>query len=485
MLHSLSIKQLHERLKNGSLSSSELTQHYLNRMDAFKSLNAYTSINKELALEQAKNADQKIQSGQMTPLTGIPIAHKDIFCTEKLPTTCASNMLEGYQSPFDATIVHNLNRAGAVTLGKTNMDEFAMGSTNESSYFGPALNPWDPNKVPGGSSGGSAVAVSAGLASIATGSDTGGSIRQPASFCGISGMKPTYGVNSRYGMVAYASSLDQAGPMARSVEDLIYVLEAMAGFDPKDSTSIDQPIPNFSGELSGSSHPLKIGIPSCFFSKDVDPEVQETVRNALSTFASLGAEIIELELTLQPYWVPCYYVIACAEASSNLARYDGVRYGHRAQSANTLEEMITRSRDEGFGLEVKRRILTGTFVLSAGYFDAYYVHAQKVRRMIQQELLDAFSKVDIVLGPTAPTLPFDLNQTYQDPTQQYLADVFTVAANLAGLPALSIPAGFSQSNLPIGMQLMAKPFNDRLLLSAGHSYQTVTDWHQKQPEETL
>jgi aspartyl-tRNA(Asn)/glutamyl-tRNA(Gln) amidotransferase subunit A len=410
------------------------------------------------------------------------MALKDLFCTQRMNTTCGSKMLAQFQAPYEATLATNLYHQGALLLGKTNMDEFAMGSSNEYSYFGSVKNPWDKERVPGGSSGGSAAAVAAGLIPFSIGSDTGGSIRQPAAFCGISGIKPTYGLISRYGMVAYASSLDQAGPLARRAEDLALVLQAMAGFDPKDSTSVETPIPDYYSELNKPLAPLKIGLPSCFFQPQVQGEIQEAIHSAVKVFESMGAQIIPLELKQHALWVPCYYVLACAEASSNLSRYDGLRFGHRSTKASTLTKLIRATRSEGFGMEVKRRILTGTHVLSAGFYDAYYLQAQKIRRLIQEELLDALKSVDIILGPTTPTCAFKIGERISDPIQNYLADVFTVAANLAGLPALSLPAGFSQG-LPIGLQLMGKHFSEALLLQAAYHYQQQTHWHLASPNQ--
>ncbi|TAL64175.1 MAG: Asp-tRNA(Asn)/Glu-tRNA(Gln) amidotransferase subunit GatA, partial [Legionella sp.] len=386
-----------------------------------------------------------------------------------------------FQAPYTATIAHKLAEQGTILLGKTNMDEFAMGSANENSYFGSVLNPWDKQRVPGGSSGGSAAAVAAGLVPFAIGSDTGGSIRQPAAFCGISGLKPTYGLVSRFGMVAFASSLDQAGPMAKSAEDLALVLQALAGFDPQDSTSVEAPVPNYLEELSKPLDKLRVGLPSCFFQPQVEQSIQDAILAAVKVFKDLGAEIIELDLKLQHLWVPTYYVVACAEASSNLSRYDGLRFGYRSEKNSSLIELITASRSEGFGAEVKRRILTGTHVLSSGYFDAYYLQAQKIRRLIKNELITALSSVDLILGPTTPTTAFKLGEKIADPIQNYLADVFTVAANLAGIPALSIPAGFAEG-LPIGMQLMGKHFSEVRLLNAAHHYQQQTNWHLASPK---
>lgn len=480
-MHKLSLSELSRALHHRELSSKELTQHYLKRIQHHQSLNAFIHvIDEEQALITADAADKSLATGQAKPLTGIPMAHKDIFCTKNMPTTCGSKMLEHYYSPFQATVVNRLEEQGVILLGKTNMDEFAMGSANENSYFGPVRNPWNKEHVSGGSSGGSAAAVAARLIPFATGTDTGGSIRQPAAFCGISGIKPTYGLVSRFGMVAFASSLDQGGPLAASAEDLAFVLQAMVGFDAHDSTSVNQPIPDYLASLNHSIKGLRIGLPSCFFHEQVEQDIQQAIHAAVTLFQQEGAEIIELDLALQPLWVPCYYVIACAEASSNLSRYDGIRFGYRSKKGNSLREQITHTRTEGFGIEVKRRILTGTHVLSSGYFDDYYLQALKIRRLIQNELLDNLSKVDIILGPTTPTCAFKLGEKIADPIQNYLADVFTVAANLAGLPALSIPTGFSQG-LPIGMQFIGKPFSEALLLNCAHHYQQCTDWHQARP----
>ena len=480
-MHTQSLKSLSNALQQGQLSSTELTTHYLQRIADNHHLNAFISIDKDAALTAAALADQRIHRGEAHPLTGIPLAHKDLFCTSALPTTCASKMLAQFQSPYDATIVQRLEATGAIVIGKTNMDEFAMGSSNENSYFGAVKNPWQTEYVPGGSSGGSAAAVAADLVPFATGSDTGGSVRQPAAFCGISGLKPTYGLISRFGMVAYASSLDQAGPMARSAEDIALVLQVMAGFDEKDSTSIAKDVPDYSSTLNDSIQGKRIGLPSCFFHTDVVPDIQDAIYAAIKTFEEAGATIVELDLNLQSLWVPCYYVIACAEASSNLSRFDGIRFGHRSNDVHTLQELITHSRSEGFGLEVKRRILTGTHVLSSGFFDDYYVQAQKIRRLIQEELVQALTTVDMILGPTTPSTAFKIGEKITDPTQRYLADIFTVSANLAGLPALSIPAGFSEG-LPIGMQFIGPHFSEARLLNMAHYYQQCTQWHIQRPD---
>ncbi|QRN03656.1 Asp-tRNA(Asn)/Glu-tRNA(Gln) amidotransferase subunit GatA [Legionella sp. MW5194] len=463
-------------LQQRQLSSVELVRHYLKLIDNHTALNAFITVDEAHALQQAALADEALKAGHFGLLTGIPIAHKDIFCTRHLPTTCGSKMLADYRSPYDATVVSRLQQQGTVLIGKTNMDEFAMGSANENSYFGAVKNPWDLTRVPGGSSGGSAAAVAAGLIPLATGSDTGGSIRQPAAFCGISGLKPTYGLVSRYGMIAYASSLDQGGPMAQSADDLALILQAMAGFDAKDSTSVQQALPDYSANLNDSIKGLRIGLPRCFFNEKVDLSIRETIHTAVKVLCDQGAEVIEMDLTHQPLWVPCYYVIACAEASSNLSRYDGIRFGYRSQKSSTLKELITASRTEGFGTEVKRRILTGTYVLSSGYFDDYYLQALKIRRLIKNELLSALDTVDVIIGPTTPTTAFKLGAKVSDPVQNYLADVFTVAVNLAGLPAVSIPAGFSEG-LPVGMQIIGKHFAEARLLNVAHQYQQLTHWH--------
>lgn len=481
-MHTKSLREIINALQKRDISSVELTSHYLNRIKQAASLNAFISIDEQHALVLAEQADKSLKTGNAAPFTGVPMAHKDIFCTKIMPTTCGSKMLANFTSPYDATLVKQLDAQGVILLGKTNMDEFAMGSANENSYFGSVKNPWDETRVPGGSSGGSAAAVAAGLVPFATGSDTGGSIRQPAAFCGISGLKPTYGLVSRFGMIAYASSLDQAGPMARCAEDLALILSTIAGFDEKDSTSVDKPIPDYMAELNTPLRSLRIGIPTGFLHNDVEKDIQQAIQTALTIYNDLGAEIIEIDLPLQPLWVPCYYVIACAEASSNLSRYDGIRFGFRADGIDNISDLISRSRSEGFGIEVKRRILTGTHVLSAGFFDAYYVQAQKIRRMIQNELKQALANVDVILGPTTPTCAFKIGEVSTNPTQRYLADIFTVGANLAGLPALSIPAGFNHQNLPIGMQLMGNHFSEAKLLNIAHLFQQATHWHKVLPE---
>lgn len=473
------LSELTKQLRNKSISSTELTRHALKAINTSK-LNAFINSNEELALRLAADADAAIAEGKATPLTGIPMALKDNFCTVALPTTCASKMLAHYTSPFESTISSRLLRAGAVLVGKTNMDEFAMGSSSETSYFGPTLNPWDKNRTPGGSSGGSAAAVSAGLVSFSLGSDTGGSIRQPASFCGISGIKPTYGLLSRFGMVAYASSLDQAGPMAQTAEDLALILDEIAGFDPNDATSSPKSFSPLSNGIHNPKTGLKIGVPKGFFNQGIDSGIEAAVLEAAKTMERMGATLIDVDIKHIPLWIPCYYVIACAEASSNLSRYDGVRFGHRSETASSIHELITHSRSEGFGEEVKRRILLGTHVLSSGFYDAIYLQALKVRRMIQRELIELFQQVDVILGPTTPSVAPLLGETLRDPVHSYMSDIFTVAANLGGFPAVSIPCGQSQG-LPVGVQLMGHHFSESSLLGLAHQYQQHTDWHKAKP----
>ena len=475
-----SVKEIQTALRQKLISASELMQTVIKRCNEFNHLNALISFDENYAIEQAQAADLLLQNNQANALTGIPMAHKDLFCTHHYPTTCGSKMLANFQSPYQSTMVQKLQDVGAICIGKTNMDEFAMGSANKHSFFGPVLNPWDITRVPGGSSGGSAAAVASGLVPFATGSDTGGSIRQPAAFCGISGIKPTYGLVSRFGMVAYASSLDQAGPMARSAEDLAIILQAMAGHDPKDSTSATHPIPDYSATLHQSIKGLSIGIPKMAFMQDLDPNIQLALDATIAELTKAGARCVEVEFKYQSYWIPCYYVIACAEASSNLSRYDGIRFGYQSPNQSTLHDLITASRTEGFGDEVKRRILTGTYVLYSGYYDDYYLQALKIRRLIRDEFLKAFQSVDILLTPTTPTCAFPLNETITNPIQHYLADLFTVAANLAGLPALSMPGGFSKG-LPIGIQCIGQYFKENQLLNLAHQFQQRTNWHLKTP----
>ncbi|MEE4278485.1 MAG: Asp-tRNA(Asn)/Glu-tRNA(Gln) amidotransferase subunit GatA [Halieaceae bacterium] len=476
-----SLREHSEALAAGETSSEALTLDYLARIDALDAqLNSFITVDRDGALAQARAADERRARGEAGPLTGIPIAHKDIFCTRGLRTSCASRMLDNFTPPYDATVVERLADAGVVVLGKTNMDEFAMGSSNETSYYGACRNPWDPQRVPGGSSGGSAAAVAAGLAAAATGTDTGGSIRQPAALCGITGLKPTYGRVSRLGMVAFASSLDQGGPMARSAEDCALLLAAMAGHDPRDSTSTDRPVDNYAACLDAPLAGLRIGLPREYFGEALDGAMASTVRDALAEYEALGAELVEISLPHTQLAIPAYYVIAPAEASTNLSRYDGVRYGHRCENPKDLEDLYTRSREEGFGAEVQRRILVGTYALSSGYYDAYYKRAQQVRRLIAGDFHQAFAEVDIIAGPTTPGVAFELGAKTSDPTAMYLEDVYTLAVNLAGLPALSHPAGFIDG-LPAGLQLIGRAFDEGRLLAAAHQYQQRTDWHRHQP----
>ena len=490
---STSLRQIADALAARTVSAEELARDYLARIDAARNLNAFVDVNPDLTLAQARAADARRADGQATPLTGVPIAHKDVFVTRGWKSTAGSKMLANYESPFDATVVERLGAAGMVTLGKTNMDEFAMGSSNENSYQGVVRNPWDTGRVPGGSSGGSAAAVAAGLAPAATGTDTGGSIRQPAALCNLTGLKPTYGVVSRYGMIAFASSLDQAGPMARSAEDCALLLNAMAGFDERDSTSLDRPREDYARALAAPAGDkplagLRIGLPREFFGSDertgCDAEVMRLVDAAIAEYRKLGAETVEVSLPNMKLSVPAYYVIAPAEASSNLSRFDGVRYGHRAADYANLDEMYSRSRAEGFGAEVKRRILIGTYVLSHGYYDAYYLQAQRIRRLIADDFAAAFKQCDVIMGPTSPGTAFKLGEKAADPVQMYLSDIYTIAVNLAGLPGMSVPCGFvevGQTRLPAGLQLIGNYFDEARLLDAAHRYQQATDWHRQLP----
>ena len=481
-MHTKSLNELSTALHNGDISSVELTQHYLDRINTYNNeLNAYITVAEDHALTQARAADVQLQQKTAGKLTGIPLAHKDIFCTEGLRTSCASKMLDNFIAPYNATVVEKINQAGMVTLGKTNMDEFAMGSSNETSFYGQVQNPWDNQAVPGGSSGGSAAAVAANLAPIATGTDTGGSIRQPASLCNLTGLKPTYGRISRYGMIAFASSLDQAGPMARSAEDAALLLNEMAGFDPRDSTSVEQDVPDYTASLNNSLEGLKIGLPRQYFGEGLDPEVAATVEAAIKTYESLGATIKEITLPNSHLAVPTYYVVAPAECSSNLSRMDGVRFGHRCEDPKDLLDLYQRSRGEGFGEEVKRRIMIGTYALSAGYYDAYYLKAQQCRRLISDDFTQAFNDVDVIMGPTVPTTAFKLGDKKDDPVAMYLADIYTISTNLAGLPGVSIPAGFV-NNMPVGLQIIGNYFDEARLLNVAHRYQQITDWHQQSPE---
>jgi len=480
-LHTRSLAALAAGLAAREFSSVELTEHFLARISAANgALNAFLTVTPERALADAQRADGVLAQGQGGALTGIPIAHKDIFCTDGIQTTCASKMLKGFVAPYDATVVERLTQAGTVLLGKTNMDEFAMGSSNETSHFGPVKNPWDVSKVPGGSSGGSAAAVAARLAPAATGTDTGGSIRQPAALTGISGIKPTYGRVSRYGMIAFASSLDQAGIMAASAEDCAVLLAPMAGFDTRDSTSVDRAVPDYVAGLERSLKGLKIGILKEFFAEGLESQTGARVQSAIDEYRRLGAEIIEVSCPNLSLSVPTYYVVAPAEASSNLSRFDGVRFGHRCENPRDLLDLYKRSRGEGFGSEVKRRIMTGTYVLSAGYYDAYYIKAQKVRSLITQDFKRAFTQVDVLLGPTAPGPAFAIGDKVDDPVTMYLNDIYTIGANLAGLPAMSIPCGFV-NDLPVGLQLIGSHFSEAQLLAVAHGYQRVTDFHSRVP----
>ncbi len=475
------IAQLAADLRLRLYSSVELTQHYLERIARLDPrLNSFITVTAEQALAEAARADQLLRSGEAGPLTGIPIAHKDIFCTQGVKTSCGSRMLDPFIAPYDATVVERLAAAGAVMLGKTNMDEFAMGSSNETSWYGPVKNPWDEGRVPGGSSGGSAAAVAARLCAAATGTDTGGSIRQPAAFCGITGLKPTYGLCSRWGMVAFASSLDQAGVLARSAADAACLLDEMAGFDPRDSTSAEVSVPDYVDALDNDLHGLRIGLPREYFGGGLDPAIGDRVMDAVREYERLGACIQEISLPNSPLAVPVYYVIAPAECSSNLARFDGVRYGYRCADPSDLEDLYKRSRAEGFGAEVKRRIMIGTYVLSAGYYDAYYLKAQRVRQLIAADFRRAFEQVDVIMGPTTPTTAFALGAKLDDPVAMYLNDIYTIPANLAGLPALSIPIE-PLAGLPVGLQIIGDHFQEARLLNVAHRYQHVTHWHQAAP----
>jgi aspartyl-tRNA(Asn)/glutamyl-tRNA(Gln) amidotransferase subunit A len=477
-----SLRQLSALLASRKISSAELTGEFLKRARMLNSeYNAFITIDEETSLAQARAADAVIASGGMNTLTGIPIAQKDIFCTKGWRTTCGSRMLADFVSPYDAHVIERFNSAGAVTMGKTNMDEFAMGSSNETSFYGPVKNPWDTTAVPGGSSGGSACAVAARMAPAATGTDTGGSIRQPAALCGISGLKPTYGLVSRYGMIAFASSLDQGGPMAKSAEDLALMLNVMSGFDTHDSTSLQREPEDYTRILEKPLEGLRIGLPKEYFVKEINDDVARAVDEALGEYRKLGAETVEISLPTTKLSVPVYYVLAPAEASSNLSRFDGVRYGYRAPDYGDLNDMYRKSRARGFGAEVKRRILIGTYVLSHGYYDAYYIQAQKLRRLIAQDFARAFIRCDIIMGPTSPTVAFDLGEKSSDPVQMYLSDAYTIAVNLAGLPGISIPAGFGHKNRPVGLHLVGNYFAEARMLNVAHQYQLVTDWHMRTP----
>jgi aspartyl-tRNA(Asn)/glutamyl-tRNA(Gln) amidotransferase subunit A len=480
-MHTYTLAELAKKLRAKEFSVTELTKSLLGRVSASQpSLNAFITVMEGEALAQAKAADDTLAAGKAGPLTGLPLAHKDIFCTKGVKTSCGSRMLDNFVSPYDATVVEKLNAAGMVTLGKTNMDEFAMGSSNETSWYGPVRNPWDPKLVPGGSSGGSAAAVGARLVPLATATDTGGSIRQPASLCGVTGIKPTYGRVSRYGMIAFASSLDQGGLIGISAEDCAMVLGAMAGFDPRDSTSVDAPVPDYVAELAKPLAGLRIGLIKEFFDKGLEPDVEKCIRDALAVYEKLGAKLVEVKLPALPLSVPTYYVVAPAECSSNLARFDGVRYGYRCEDPKDLLDLYKRSRGEGFGAEVKRRIMTGTYVLSAGYYDAYYLKAQRVRQLINSDFKRAFGEVDVLMGPTAPDVAFEIGAKASDPIQMYLNDIYTIGANLAGVPAMSIPCGFARG-LPVGLQIAGPHFAEAKLLNVAHVFQQETDWHRRMP----
>lgn len=479
-MHTKTLTQLVDGLAKKEFSSTEITQHFINRIKSSK-LNAFITLTEDLALEQARVADDRIANNDNGTLTGVPYAHKDIFCTKGVKTSAGSKMLDNFIAPYDSTVSHKLNTAGTVMLGKSNMDEFAMGSSNENSYYGSVKNPWNLNKIPGGSSGGSAASVAARLSPFATGTDTGGSIRQPSSLCGITGLKPTYGRVSRYGMIAYASSLDQAGPMTQTAEDAALVLNVMAGFDSKDSTSSDKNVEDYTAKLEDSIKGLKIGLPKEFFSEGLDEGVAENIMHAIKEFESMGASVKEISLPNSSYAIPTYYIVAPCECSSNLSRMDGVRYGYRCEDPKDLEDLYLRSRSEGFGKEVQRRIMIGAYALSAGYYDAYYLKAQKVRHLISDDFKRAFKDVDVVMGPVSPTTAFDLGSV-KDPVSMYLADIYTLSANLAGLPGMSIPAGFS-NNLPVGLQLIGNYWSESILLNIAHKFQQQTDWHNKAPKE--
>ncbi|MCX7166415.1 MAG: Asp-tRNA(Asn)/Glu-tRNA(Gln) amidotransferase subunit GatA [Rhodocyclales bacterium] len=479
-----SLRELADALATKKVSAVELATLFLNRIETLNpSLNAFVTTDREKTLAQARIADEQLKAGTgVTALTGIPLAHKDIFCTRGWRTSCGSKMLANFVSPYDANVVEKLADAGMVTLGKLNMDEFAMGSSNETSYFGPVRNPWDLSRVPGGSSGGSAAAIAARLTPAATGTDTGGSIRQPAALCGLTGLKPTYGVVSRYGMIAFASSLDQAGPMAKSAEDCALLLNAIAGFDARDSTSLERPREDYRRDLEKPLAGLKIGLPQEFFGEGMDSDVRTAVDAALAEYRKLGATTVEVQLPNSGLSVPAYYVIAPAEASSNLSRFDGVRYGYRAPEYNDLTEMYSRSRAQGFGAEVKRRILIGTYVLSHGYYDAYYLKAQKIRRLIAADFVDAFKQCDVIMGPTSPSVAFAFGAKSADPVQMYLSDIYTISTNLAGLPGMSLPCGFGANSMPVGLQIIGNWFGEAKMLNVAHQYQKATDWHKRMPE---
>ena len=478
-----SLKQLATLLAEKKISSVELTQTYLDRIARLNpALNAFVTLNAVTSLADARDADARLAAGNAAPLTGIPVAHKDIFCADGWRTTCGSKMLENFIAPYDAHVISQFKAAGMVSLGKTNMDEFAMGSSNETSYYGSVKNPWDKQAVPGGSSGGSAAAVAARLAPAATGTDTGGSIRQPAALTGITGLKPTYGVVSRYGMIAFASSLDQAGPMAKSAEDCALLMNVMAGFDERDSTSLERPSENYARDLDKPLAGLRIGLPREYFAEGLSADVAAAVEAALHEYRKLGATTVDISLPNTKLSIPVYYVLAPAEASTNLSRFDGVRYGYRAPDYSDLTDMYEKSRAQGFGTEVKRRIMIGTYVLSHGYYDAYYMQAQKIRRMIAQDFTDAFQHCDIIMGPTAPSTAFNFGEKSDDPVAMYLSDIYTIAVNLAGLPGMSVPCGLGSNGRPVGLQMIGNYFSEARMLGVAHQYQLATDWHTRMPE---
>jgi aspartyl-tRNA(Asn)/glutamyl-tRNA(Gln) amidotransferase subunit A len=480
--HTQSLNELSALLQSGEVSSQQLTEHFLSRIKQHDTrLNSFISVTEELAMQAAAAADDKLKAGSADALCGVPLAHKDIFCTKGVRTSCGSKMLDNFISPYDATVVQQFKQSGVVMLGKTNMDEFAMGSSNETSYYGAVKNPWNQDCVPGGSSGGSAACVAARLAPAATGTDTGGSIRQPAALCGITGIKPTYGTVSRYGMIAFASSLDQAGPMAQSAEDCALLLNTMTGFDEKDSTSLEREKEDYLNALNLPLRGLRIGLPKEYFAQGMDAEVEKVIQQALEQYRALGAELIEIELPNSHLAVPVYYVVAPAECSANLSRFDGVRYGYRCENPKDLTDLYERSRGEGFGAEVKRRIMVGAYALSAGYYDAYYLKAQQLRHLISDDFKQAFEKVDVIMGPTAPTTAFRIGEKSDDPISMYLSDIYTIAVNLAGLPGMSIPAGFA-NGMPVGLQLIGNYFDESRLLNIAHQYQQETDWHTRIPE---
>jgi len=481
MIHK-TVAELSAALRQKAISSVELAHAFLDRINRYKDLNAFITMDVEKTLAQAKAADARLAAGKAGPLTGIPLAQKDIFCTDGWLTTCGSKILSNFVAPYDATTVEKFNAAGAVCLGKTNMDEFAMGSSNETSFYGSVKNPWDTSTVPGGSSGGSAAALAARLAPAATGTDTGGSIRQPAALTNLTGLKPSYGRVSRYGMIAFASSLDQGGPMVRTAEDAALLLNVMAGFDPRDSTSVEEPVPDYTQTLNQDIKGLRIGLPKEYFSAGLSKEVGNVIEAAIAEYKKLGAQVVEVSLPNSNLAIPCYYVLAPAEASSNLSRFDGARYGYRAKDYTDLLDMYCKTRAEGFGSEVKRRIMIGAYALSAGYYDAYYLKAQQLRRLIAEDFKKAFTACDVIMGPTSPTTAFKIGAKSDDPVAMYLSDIYTISVNLAGLPGMSIPAGFAADGLPVGLQLIGRYFDEARLLNVAHRYQQVTDWHQRIPK---